>query len=73
MTKHGMKTHAKSDSAILSAFPYIISPVFALSILSISYFLNRKSLISPSLTSLGLMSPGLMSPGLMSPGLRFLV
>lgn len=24
MTKHGMKTHAKSDSAILSAFPYII-------------------------------------------------
>ena len=24
MTKHGMKTHAKSDSAFLSAFPYII-------------------------------------------------
>ena len=24
MTKHGMKTHAKSDPAILSAFPYII-------------------------------------------------
>ena len=43
MTKHGMKTHAKSDSAILSAFPYIIRhlPAFALSILSIGYFLNR--------------------------------
>ena len=63
MTKHGMKTYAKSDSAILSAFPSYHSPAFALSILSIGYFLNRKSL-----TSLGLMSPGLMSPGL-----RFLV
>lgn len=41
MTKHGMKTHAKSDSAILSAFPSYRLPAFALSILSIGYFLNH--------------------------------
>ena len=41
MTKSCMKILVESDSAIESAFPSYRSPAFALSILSIGYFLNR--------------------------------
>lgn len=47
MTKHGMKTHAKENTCQIGLCDFISislyhSPAFALNILSIGYFLNRK-------------------------------